>query len=221
MALLGSMEAGEQQLKLRQAALAHTLQVAQTAEVKHAAEAKRLQEHYGYPGDDTEDTGSAVGRQPAPQRRLHSYEESAVSGRAGRATQLKAELRTVSGESTKRTVTPEESTRARHVQDAEPEDTAESEALLLKIDAVAPIGRWPDWAVSMLRARKFTSHQEVRTARRRFRTPIMLTGVCAFVLWHLYAGACSRYLHVRQWCETRRSQRVAAYAVPYRTRCGR
>ena len=58
MALLGSLEAGEQQLKLRKAALAHELEVARTAEAKHAAEARRLQEHYGFPDDDGEDNSN-------------------------------------------------------------------------------------------------------------------------------------------------------------------
>lgn len=160
------MEAGEQQLKLRHAALAHALEVTRSAEARHAAEAKRLREHYGYPGDESEDvTGSAVERQSASQRR--SYGESAVSDLAGRPTQLGAELQMVTGDSaarthaTKRAATHDERPRAPSAEDAQPENTAESEVLLLKIDAVAPIGRWPDWAVSMLRARKFTSHQEV------------------------------------------------------------
>ena len=169
MALLGSLEAGEQQLKLRKAALAHELDAARTAEAKHAAEARRLQEHYWFPDDDGEDnTGPSSGRLSASQHRSHG--ESALPntdiGRTTRPLRSVALESPVRAYAVTRTVTYEENGRS--AEDGEPEDSDESEALLLKIDAVAPIARWPDWAVAMLRARKFTSHQEVRTAQRSF-----------------------------------------------------
>ena len=165
-ALLGSLEAGEQQLELRKAALAHALEVARTAEAKHAAEARRLREHYGFPDDDGEDVnGSSSGRQSASQHYLHGESAVPIAGidRAApplRSARLESPVR---GYAATRRVTY--AANARSAEDGEPEDSDESEALLLKIDAVAPIGRWPDWAVAMLRARKFTSHQEVRTAQ--------------------------------------------------------
>lgn len=167
MALLGSLEAGEQQLKLRQTALANALEVAQAAEAKHAAEARRLREHYGYPGD---------GEKDAPDwPELHHSEHTSHSELAapnedvGRAGKRQAELPTVPRQSpmpqaAKASATFDQHPNLGSKEDAETEDAEASEMLLLRIDAVAPIGRWPDWAVSMLRARQFSSHQEVPTA---------------------------------------------------------
>jgi len=188
MALLGSMEAGEQQLKIRQAALAHALEVAQAAEAKHAAEAERLRQHYRYPGDDSDAGGRKASvsspLRDRPQREATAADRPRATQRDG-ATAVAAPTAAARSRVAMRP-TPAQAApplRARAVrttparqegaaaaaaaarggvaEDEEEKDTAESEELLLKIDAVAPIRRWPDWAVAMLRARKFSSHQEV------------------------------------------------------------